>query len=289
MPEFVSEERKGDGGGGGATALPDFENPPVVETVLSVQFEQLSSFGLVHYGLIWDYFKEAYPKHEHRPPLDPVIERFPEPLLSAERPRFEIQDEPLLPRLWLLNAQQTEIIQIQKDRFIKNWRKTRGDAVYPHYEPHIRPGFQRDFDKFRGFILGEGLEPAIVNQCEISYVNHIVSGDGWTTFSDAKLVFNLCCPNFGGARPGEPEDWRFRARYRIPGVDGSPVGRLHVEINPAYHVPDNRPMFVMTLTARGHIGNQLDFFDIGRDWIVRSFESVTTPQMHEVWGRKHRE
>jgi hypothetical protein len=31
--------------------LPDFDNPPVVETVLSAQFERLTAFRTVHLGL----------------------------------------------------------------------------------------------------------------------------------------------------------------------------------------------------------------------------------------------
>jgi hypothetical protein len=47
---------------------------------------------------------------------------------------------------------------------------------------------------------------------------------------------------------------------------------------------DNAPMFVFDLTARGQIGDGTDFFDLGREWIVRSFKNLTTPEMHQVWG-----
>jgi hypothetical protein len=55
-----------------------------------------------------------------------------------------------------------------------------------------------------------------------------------------------------------------------------PIGRLHTDVQPALRATDNRPMYVMNLTARGMYGTGFDFFDVGRQWIVRSFEQITT-------------
>jgi hypothetical protein len=43
---------------------------------------------------------------------------------------------------------------------------------------------------------------------------------------------------------------------------------------------------VMNLTARGQYDVDLDFFDIGRQWIVKSFEELTTETMHRIWRKK---
>jgi hypothetical protein len=45
-------------------------------------------------------------------------------------------------------------------------------------------------------------------------------------------------------------------------------------------------MYVMNLTARGLFGTGFDFFDIGRQWIVKSFEQLTTDEMHRIWRKK---
>jgi hypothetical protein len=45
-------------------------------------------------------------------------------------------------------------------------------------------------------------------------------------------------------------------------------------------------MYVMNMTARGQVGPDIAFFDIGRRWIVKSFEQLTTRRMHEVWRKK---
>jgi hypothetical protein len=50
-------------------------------------------------------------------------------------------------------------------------------------------------------------------------------------------------------------------------------------------------MFLLTLTARGRPGSDgipgvLQFLDVGREWIVRGFTSITTATMHKIWGRR---
>lgn len=45
-------------------------------------------------------------------------------------------------------------------------------------------------------------------------------------------------------------------------------------------------MYVLHLTARGQVGEGVDFFDIGREWIVASFERLTTDAMHQIWRIK---
>jgi len=57
--------------------LADFEDPPVVETVLSLQFERLTAIQTVHLGLFWHRVKRRFPKTEERPALPQAIERFP--------------------------------------------------------------------------------------------------------------------------------------------------------------------------------------------------------------------
>ena len=39
------------------TRLPDFENPPVAEVVLSAQFEPLEHFQVPHIGLLWQEYR----------------------------------------------------------------------------------------------------------------------------------------------------------------------------------------------------------------------------------------
>jgi hypothetical protein len=55
---------------------PDFHNPPVVETVLSAQFETLEAMNAVHFGLSAQRVRGQFPQTQEHPALDPVIEPF---------------------------------------------------------------------------------------------------------------------------------------------------------------------------------------------------------------------
>ncbi len=57
-----------------ANDLPDFESPPVVETGLSVQFQQLRQLRVTHFGLFWHEIKNRYPRTEEHPALEAVVE-----------------------------------------------------------------------------------------------------------------------------------------------------------------------------------------------------------------------
>ena len=264
--------------------LPDFDDPPVVETVLSVQFEPLAAMRTAHLGLLWESFRHEFPNTEERPLLERVLEQFPETPRVRLGLELQTYENPPVPRVWFTTMQANEMIQVQPDRFIKNWRKEGESETYPRYERN-KASFERDFAVFQEFVTANRLGVLRVNQCEVTYVNHILSGQGWESFADAHRVFSFWCPPETRI-PGQPEDMRTHLRFVIPGKPAPPVGRLHVEVQPAFRAKDGRPMYVFHLTARGQVGESIDFFDLGRRWIVESFATLTTPRMHDVWKRK---
>ena len=125
-------------------------------------------------------------------------------------------------------------------------------------------------------------EPKIT-QGEVKYRNHIVAGPHWSGLGDLHKIVNFWHDPLSWA--GRLEDCRVLARFIIPGPDGQPVGRLIVELQPAFQRSDKRPMYVLNLTARGRSGEGAEFLDEGRKWIVQAFDSLTTEQMHKAWGR----
>ncbi|MCL4850148.1 MAG: TIGR04255 family protein [Bryobacteraceae bacterium] len=268
----------------GPDDLPDFENPPVIETVLSAQFQPLGQMRTAHFGLFWNLIRDRYPTTEERSALDPVVERFPEPVRRRLGVQFPILESPPLPRVWFVHKNQNELLQVQSDRFIRNWRKKGDGDTYPRYEK-VRAWFNQDFREFQDFAAREKLGTIEVNQCEVTYVNHIVAGEGWTSHEDIDRVLTVW-RHPSGSFPGKTEDAVFHARFLIRDAAGHPVGRLHVDAQAALRNADNRPMFVVTLTARGMLGKTTEFLDLGRQWIVRSFAEITTPEMHLVWKRR---
>lgn len=269
--------------------LPEFENPPVVEVALSVQFEALAGLRTPQLGLLWQEFRNRFPITEEHPPLDAVLERFgipPTPNIA----RFQMLTSPPVPRCWFLNREGTELVQVQQDRFVHNWRKVGDTDTYPRYD-HVKSTFENELRCFDKFLAHHQIGELNPNQCEITYVNHITSGEGSKHHGQLGDVFTFFAPRYTDEFRPIPEDGRFSLRYVIPYGPGEPAGRLHVAVEPAYRSADDVPMFALTLTARGRpladgVPGVLGFLDVGREWIVRTFASITTPQMHTIWRRK---
>jgi len=274
--------------------LPDFNNPPVTEVALSVQFEPVSGLRTPQLGLLWQEFRERFPKTEEHPPLESVIEQFGIRPTRKGEVRFEMLEGPPMLRYWFLNQKGTELIQVQQDRFVRNWRKVGDENTYPRYEKHLRPMFESDLKHFQAFLEHEQLGELKPNQCEVTYVNHIPAGEGWEKHGDIGEVLTVFQRSFSDSfleNPEYVEDVSMRLRFLIPDQAGKPIGRLHITIDPGYRRSDNQPLFIINLTARGApcgegIDGVMSFLDLGREWVVRGFASITTPKMHQIWRRK---
>ena len=193
-------------------------------------------------------------------------------------------------RCWFKNSAGTQLLQVQRDRFIHNWRKNGTQEAYPRYE-QLRREFAEELQAFVAFVQAERLGILTPNQCEITYVNHIVPGGIWESHSELSKVLAVFCD----ARPdtflGQPENSSVSMRFVIQNAKNQPIGRLHISVDPVYRSEDQMPMWQMTLVARGgpqtaDVTGVLDFLDMGREQIVRGFASLTTQAMHDSWRRQ---
>ena len=273
--------------------LPDFGRPPINEVVLSVQFEPLDPLLTHHLGMFWETIRERYPRAEVHPPIESAFERLGSPVVRPPGIQIEFAQPPLFPRLWLLNQTGTELIQVQQDRFVHNWRKIVGDEPYPRYE-HIREQFKSELVAFADFTRSHGFGDVKPNQCEVTYINHIESDASSGKHGDPADVLSLLSRGTKGPSMHQPESLQMSAKYLIESTDHSEsrvVGRLHVDFLPVFTVKESRPIFALNLIARGvplseGIEGAMDFLDLGRVTIVRSFADMTTSSMHKIWDRK---
>lgn len=262
--------------------LPDFESPPVVEVALGVQFDPPFSLTSAQLGRIWEIYKARFPKTQDQPPLPSVVES-PE-VLGPQLTRFRVMGTPPLPRCWFLNETESELLQVQDDKFIRNWRKTHSGQEYPRYE-QIQRAFTDDLARLLEYIEREQLGSPRPVQCEITYVNHIQLGHG-----AVERAFRMWCPTANEFLP-TPEDVRITVRYPIRDDSGAFLGRLNIDLQPAFLNVDQSPIVVLTLTARGRpdgtgVEGVLRFLDRGRDWIVQGFAEVTASQIQaDIWKR----
>lgn len=268
--------------------LPSFRKPPVIETVLGVQFPPIDGWGIVHFGLLAQQWRDRFTSTETHPRLAQSFESFGT-LQSQSEPDIHVltgQNVADHIRFWLVSADSHEVIQVQSDRFIYNWRKGDSDAEYPRYESFVLPQFQRWWTAFTAFLDEQRLPTPKVNQCEVTYVNHIFEGHGWNPPGNWHEIFSYMQESGSKFLP-RPESQSDNLNFAFLEHDG----RLRVNISTAVRNRDGRRVIVMQLTAKGKpkSSEQADivrWFNVGREWIVRGFADLTTPRMHQIWERE---
>jgi len=272
-----------------SNSLPKYDRPPVVEVACSVQFEELSRFQTPYAGFLWQEYRKEYPRFEEKPPLPHMIETFPEPT----QPRFTAAFSELPPprRIFFLQADGTNLIQIQPDRFVHNWRKMRNEDDYPSYDK-VRAIFLRQWSRFVEFAQTHGLGKVQADQYELTYVNHLVRGEAWETLADVAQLFRDISWADGERFLPAPEDMLLRRSFGLP----QKAGRLHVSVRKAARSADRKELLMLELTARGFPaegpgGKQeamQGWFDLAHEWIVKGFEDLTTNEAQEGLWRKRK-
>lgn len=174
--------------------LPTFERPPLVEVVLACYFEPLVQLRQTHLGSFWERVRERFPQVDDREPLPEQVETLDDqPRLSAVH--FELLSQPILNRSIVTNGDQTELIQIQRDRFVHNWR--RQVAAYPRFRK-VHQSFSDEFADFQASLNGLGFPPLALTQEEVTYVN-------WVTTQSLSDMLTVLVPSHltgAGTGPG---------------------------------------------------------------------------------------
>lgn len=267
---------------------PNFTRPPVIEVALAVQFEPLGGFDIPRIGEFWQLVRDELPEAEVRSPSPREVEQFRE--RKARQLQIELFAEPVTPRCWFKSSRGTELLQVQPDRLVFNWRQQEGDDQYPRYA-FVRERFESYLSVFERYIADREIGAIAANQCAVTYINHIDAGNGWMGFTELDRVLTIWSGRHSDNVLPDVEDVGFSVRYRIPGEDGNPIGRLHVRAEPRSRPDDPTVDRVQLLImARGEplaagTDGILSFLDLGREYVVRGFSSLTTPHMHAIWGR----
>jgi uncharacterized protein (TIGR04255 family) len=261
--------------------LPEYEHPPVVEVVCGCLFDPVN-LQIPHFGLLWERFRKEYPGCQEVAPLVPSIETFDD----QEHGPLEFPKLPL-PRIWFLNTEGTGIIQVQRDRFLHNWKKASGSEAYPRYAV-VKSLFSSHYTTFQRFVRDSGFDKVEPRQYEMTYVNHIMRGDGWGSLADVRKIFpDLSWRDDRSRFLQGPEVLASRWSFQLP----AKAGRLHATVQPAIHKDTMASLLQFELTVRGFPGESSDeamwqWFDSAREWIVRGFSDLTAEGIQkEVWKR----
>jgi uncharacterized protein (TIGR04255 family) len=268
----------------GEKPLPEYDNPPVNEVVCGVMFKSLDTLLTPYTGLLWERYKTEYPTCQEVPPIIPMIESFEE---RPVRSRPEFAELPPLPRVWFVHGEGNRIIQLQRDRFLHNWRKQKAADTYPRYG-QVFGMFSDHLATFQKFLQENHLGALEPVQYEMTYVNHVYKDERWASNQDvgklfADFVWRTASKRFLPC----PEGINWRTTFVLPNKQG----RLHVVIQNGESREDNRPVFVFELTVRGigtdrSFGAMKEWFDLAREWIVRGFADLTDEKTQtDLWRR----
>jgi uncharacterized protein (TIGR04255 family) len=262
--------------------LPEFDNPPVVEVAIGVQFEPVNGFRQAHLGLFWNQIREDYPKTQDQPRLETALESFDAggwPTLQ-----LELVDGPPVHRAWFISENDELLLQVQNDRLIHNWRHQGG--AYPRFDL-LLDRFWQHVERFEGVLAEAGLTGKPIQQAEITYINWIAV-TSMDTFFRPSIAAELDLAGIGPL----PDAQRWAAQYPVQ-LEEEVQGRLAVEAQPGQRVEDGKLAngFQLSLAFRGSVAPGSDkkatsvLLELGRSSIVRAFAALTTDSMHEEWGR----
>ncbi|MEX0713714.1 MAG: TIGR04255 family protein [Pirellulales bacterium] len=262
--------------------LPAFKRPPVIETVLGVQFDRLPAFHNFHLGLFWKHLGPPWTRANDAAPLEPQFEQFGgDAAFAWAQARIKLSED-VSSRIQIRNAAGNRMVQAQNGRLHFNWLGT--SEPYPRYSV-VRPELDNALMAFRSFLALESLGEMKPNQWEVTYVNHIPKGIVWKRREDwAGLFRGLVTPP---AKPGGTnlEGFGGEWHYEIP----EQRGRLHVNIRSGIRQkPREEEILILTLTARGPASDDATLssgLNLGREVIVKAFCDFTSDAAQLHWER----
>lgn len=268
------------------SSLPDYENPPVVEVAMGVQFAPLEGLSVAHIGLYWRTIRDVFLRCEEQPPIPPVVENLAAPEVGS-RMMFQVGGKPDMPRVWFLNQSGEQMVQIQRDRFVHNWRKMPSGEAYPRY-PAVKKHFEKYWAGFCKFLQSEGLPHPQVDQLELAYVNHIKQGEGWQSLADIQNLFTTFKWRTRSDFLPPPENVRWSMKFLLP----DDMGRLHVDAMPVRIQEDKSLVMSLSLTVRGKPADAVAdtgtraWFDLAREWIVKGFADLADKETDLLWKKQ---
>ena len=254
-----------------------YKKPPVTEVVSGLVLEPVPKLKVAHLGAFWPRIMSEFPECEHAIPLG-LEESIARDLASGSIP---------LPRLWFINKNQDELVQLQRDRFYFNWREGPNRSQYSTYDEIYRK-FSQHWTLYREFLAEMGIGLAI-RECELTYVNHISHEAGWTAMSDIDKVMGRMTwqSSKDGFLPA-PRSVNWQALFDLP----ADKGRLSIKLQPAFRGEKKEQILLFELSAKG-IGSDRsdkgvdDWFETAHEWIVKGFEELTDRDVQRsAWGKE---
>jgi uncharacterized protein (TIGR04255 family) len=257
------------------TFLPTYRKPPVNEVVCGLLFHPLDKLFIPHVGLLWDKFRQNYPRIQT---VQPIATSKGEIIVDSAT------NLPL-PRLWFINQRDDQLVQFQFDRFYFNWRRREG--VYPRYQ-HVFNQFENALNTFQGFLSEFNLGDLKIIEFELSYINHIPKGQGWNRLEEIDNIFlDFNWKKTPGRFLPNPVNIAWQADFPMP----EEKGFLTVTLKKGVQTVDKTDLLVLELKARGPAKSNnredlRDWFNSAHEMIVVGFSDLTSLDIQKVLWEK---
>lgn len=250
-----------------------YRNPPVSEALLSVEFAPLEALGPYNLAKMALKFADRYPIVREMPGVPPTVP-------PEAEPSFQIFAGQPPTRLWLLNEQENELLQLQNDRAVVNWRRQSPSDDYPGFNALLQR-FREAWRVYLQTLIESGSNLPSSATAEYTYVNSI------RVTSDYSEFFGLM-NSIPDGMPGDFGSVRFNLDRRLA-FDSGETGYLLVSCAPATNSENPGSDFELGVSA--HVqSTTFDTADIERaidlahQSAVHGFEAVTTEQKKREWG-----
>lgn len=258
----------------GASSSPKFDRPPVTEVAIAVEFVPIPALSVVKLVQLHDaLWATRYPKLVEQPPIPPGD---PEPGSVLAGIGLSISPGVAPLRLWMLAEDEAELLQLQHDRLILNWRRL-GDGAYPSYEA-LRATFSVLWQDFVGAMADVAdVRPTIA---EVTFVNTVPVTPGWSALS--QVIASAGVPAIRG------ECLSSSVQY-VSSLDAGVGGPGRIVATANSMNADALNLTIVTRLGAGGDSLQtsaiLDRLDVAHDLAVETFVSLTPPEKHNEWGR----
>jgi uncharacterized protein (TIGR04255 family) len=251
-----------------------YENPPLNEIIGGIHFDSIKGLQAGHLGILWQKLGPNFTSTEDHNLL---------PSISDQKMNFPAL--PPLRRTWFIHKDEHELIQIQFDRFVYNWRKGYSDSKYPGY-PTFIGNFERYLFCLQELLSEQKLGDFTPRQYEIAYTNNIFQNEGWETVSNLEKVF----PNFISYKgqntlPSSLRDINYQLSFNLP----DNLGLLNLSIRNGQQRSDKRHLLRVEFRAINSqpSGEMRKWFDSAHDVILDVFSNLVSNEIQEkYWRRK---
>lgn len=272
--QLANQEERGEDGRAGLSEsvgpLPSFAMPPVVEVAVGIEFLQLPGLGTIQLVGLHDLWRDRFPKIQEQPALPPAA------FSGSIGFQFQVSNLPAI-RVWMMNDDEDELLQVQNDRLLLNWRRALDDdRNYPRYD-HLLDVYTRVFAEFQERVKASPFGTFRPQAAVVTYVNRFPLETG-ESLRDAIAVLN---PEWN-ALPMASSEVRVTAVVPEAGDSDVAAGELVATAS-----SDGNHGFLEVTTRIGITGpDVVRRLDLAHEYCVTSFEKLTTLKMHERWGKE---